>query len=157
MPTPTTIRAAMGTALRRIPGLVVHSKLTEVTTLGAGGGAVVGGPTASYHEAMARGNMVWNYPIYVLAPAAEYDATTDTLDELVSPYGARSIPELFWNYGRANGALGQGLGVVDSNGAVDLDAYIDELVSYGATFDVVGIPHLGAILNCVVRGPGRPT
>lgn len=157
MPTPTVIRAAMGEALGLLTGVVVHSNLTEVTTLGNHGAVVVGGPTADYEGAMNRGNVTWNFPIYCLAPAAQYDATTEILDELVSPYGDLSVPQLFWDYGRAKGTLGQGLGVRDSNGAVDLDAHIDALTSYGVTFDVVGIPHLAAVLNCVVHAPGKPT
>lgn len=153
----TTLRRALGAGLTRIPKLVVTRNLAEVTTLGDGGGAVVGGPTADLVGAMARGNVEWNIPIYCLAPTSDYDAATRLLDELVNPYGARSIPQLCWDYGRAKGLLGQGFGVVDSNGAVDADYHIDTLTAYGVTFDVVGIPHISAVLNCVVHSPGKPT
>lgn len=158
MPTPTAIRAAMGAAFTaHLPGVVVQANLAEVTQLGNHGGIVVGGPTADYTAAMSRGTVTWNFPIYCLAPAAQYDASTEILDALVAPYGERSVPGLVWDYGRGKGLLGQGFGVVDSTGAVDLDAHIDALISYGVTFDVVGIPHLAAVLNCVVHAPGYPT
>lgn len=157
MPTPATIRAAMGAALERIPKLVVHANLTEVATAGDFGIAVVGGPTADYEAAQGRGNTDWSYPIYLVVPTTNYDAATEILDELVSPFGERSVIQLFWDYGRAKGSLGQGLGIVDSNGNVDLDAHISELTAYGITFDVVGIPHLAAVLTCVVHAPGYPT
>lgn len=157
MPTLTVIRAAIGAHLELIPGLVVSPNLPAVQTLGDGGGCVVGGPTGSYPEAMGRGNVTWNIPVYVLAPTVDYDVSTALLDELVNPYGDRSIPQLCWNYGRAKGELGQGFGVVDSNGTVDLDAYIDELTAYGVEFENAGIQHIGAVLNCVVNAPGYPT
>lgn len=148
MPTPTDIRAALGAALATLPGVVTGSNLAEVVNLGDHGGVVVGGPTADYVGAMGRGNMTWNFPLYCLAPAAEYDATTKILDELVSPYGDRSVPGLLWDKGRAP---------VGGLGVVGLDAHVDALISYGVTFDIVGIPHLAAVLNCVVHAPGKPT
>lgn len=157
MATLTVIRAAIGEHLKLIEGLVVSANLPGIQTLGDGGSAVVGGPTADYPAAMGRGNVTWNIPIYVLAPTANYDAATATLDELVDAYGDRSVIELVWNYGRAKGELGQGFGVVDSNGLPDVDAHIDALVSYGVEFANAGIDHIGAVLNCVVHTPGRPT
>lgn len=158
MPTPTEIREAMGATMEKhLPGVVIERNLAEVTQLGEHGGVVIGGPTADYAGAMGRGNMTWNFPIYCLASAADYQAGTETLDALVAPYGDRSVPGLVWDRGRAKGLLGQGFGVVDSNGVVDLDAHIDALTAYGVTFDVVGIPHLAAVLNCVVHAPGQPT
>lgn len=153
----TTLRLALGNALATIPRLVVTRNLAEVTTLGDGGGAVVGGPTSDYLGAMGRGDVEWDIPIYCLAPTSDYDAATRLLDELVNPYGARSIHQLCWDYGRAKGELGQGFGVVDGNGAVDADYHIDALTAYGVTFDVVGVPHISAVLNCVVHSPGYPT
>lgn len=157
MATLTIVRAAIAEHLKLISRLVVADKIPGIQTLGDGGSAVVGGPTADYANAMARGNMTWNIPIYVLAPTANYDAATDILDELVSPYGDRSVPELVWNYGRAKGELGQGFGVVDSNGLPDVDAHIDTLTAYGIEFANAGIDHIGAVMNCVVHTPGRPT
>lgn len=157
MATITEIRAALGAHLDRIPGLVVSPNLPAIQNLGDGGGAVVGGPTADLTAAMGRGNVTWNIPIYLLAPTADYDVSTLLLDELVNPYGERSVPELLWNYGRATGLLGQGLGIVDSTGKVDVDAHISELTAYGVEFENAGIAHIGAVLNCVVHTPGRPT
>lgn len=154
MATPTAVRAALGEVLRQIPKLTVEPRLTEITTLGDGGAIVVGGPTADLTNAQGRGNTVWNYPLFCLASAADYSAATAVLDELVSPYGDRSVTECLWNYGRA--AVG-GLGIVDSNGRPDVDAHVDSLTAYGVEFPNAGIPHLGAVLNCVVLTPGRPT
>lgn len=155
MPTPAEIREAMGDTFRaHLPDVVVEANLVEVANLGAHGGVVVGGPTADYNNAMQRGNMVWNFPIYCLAPAAEYAGTTAILDALVAPYGDRSVPGVVWDYGRASAG---GFGVLDSAGLVDVDAHVDVLTAYGVTFDIVGIPHLAAVLNCVVYAPGRPT
>lgn len=157
MPTITVIRAAIGVALERIPGLVVEANLADSMTIGEGGAAVVGGPTANLVNTMGRGNVTWNFPIYVLAGTAVYENATETLDELVGPYGDRAIPQLFWDYGRANGELGQGFGVLDSNGECDLDAHISELTAYGVEFPIDGVPHIGAVLNAVVHAPGRQT
>lgn len=158
MPTPTQIREAMGAAMEaHLPGVVIEASLVEVTQLGEHGGVVIGGPTADYTGAMGRGNVTWNFPIYCLAPTAEYTASTEILDALIAPYGERSVPGLVWDYGRAKGSLGQGFGVTDTAGEVDLDAHVDALTAYGVTFDVVGIPHLAAVLNCVVHAPGYPT
>ena len=151
------IRAALGEHLKLIPGLVVSANLPAVQTLGDGGSAVVGGPTADLTAAMGRGNVIWNVPIYVLAPTANYDRATELLDELVNPFGERSILELVWNYGRAAGDLGQGFGLVDTAGLVDVDAHVDALTAYGVEFENAGIQHIGAVLNCVVLTPGRRT
>jgi hypothetical protein len=153
MSTPTEIRAALGTHLKLIPKLVVSANLPAIQTLGDGGSAVVGGPTADYTGAMGRGLVTWNYPIYVLAPTANYDAATALLDELTAPYGDRSVVELLWNYGRE--AVG-GLGILDNNGRPNVDAHISELTAYGVEFANAGIDHIGAVLNCVVHTPGRP-
>lgn len=157
MPTITAIRAAIGAGLERIPRLVVEPALADSLTLDEGGAVVVGGPTGDLTNTMGRGNVTWNFPIYVLANTADYENATATLDELVGPYGDRSIPQLFWDYGRAKGGLGQGFGVVDSNGQCDLDAHISELTAYGVEFAINGVPHIGAVLNAVVHAPGRPT
>lgn len=151
------VRAALGAHLDLIPGLVVAPNLPAVQTLGDGGSAVIGGPTGDLTAAMGRGNVTWNIPIYLLAPTSNYDRATELLDELVNPYGDRSVPELVWNYGRAAGTLAQGFGIVDSNGAVDVDAHVDALTAYGVEFENAGIQHIGAVLNCVVHTPGRPT
>jgi len=154
MAAPAVVRAALGAALATIPKLTVESNLPEITTLGPGGAVVIGGPTADLTAAQGRGNTTWNYPLYCLASAANYEAATAVLDELVSPFGDRSVLECIWNKGRA--AVG-GLGVLDSNGAVDVDAHVDALTAYGVEFPNAGIPHLAAVLNCVVHTPGRPT
>lgn len=153
MSTPTEIRAALGTHLKLIPKLVVSANLPAIQTLGDGGSTVVGGPTADYTGAMGRGLVTWNYPIYLLAPTANYDAATALLDELTAPYGERSVVELLWNYGRE--AAG-GLGILDNNGRPNVDAHISELTAYGVEFANAGIDHIGAVLNCVVHTPGRP-
>ena len=150
----TVVRAALGEHLKLIPGLVVSPNLPEIQTLGDGGSAVIGGPTADFVNAMGRGNVQWNIPIYVLAPTANYARATALLDELVNPFGPRSVTELLWNYGRS--AVG-GLGIVDSDGEVDVDAHVDALTAYGVEFENAGIQHIGAVLNCVVLTPGRPT
>lgn len=157
MPTITEIREAIKTTLERVPGLVVEAALADSMTLGDGGAAVVGGPTSDLTNTMGRGNATWTFPIYLLAGTAVYENATATLDELVGPYGDRAIPQLFWDYGRANGELGQGMGLVDSNGDVDADAHISELTAYGVEFAIDGVPHIGAVLSCVVHAPGRPT
>jgi hypothetical protein len=153
----TVIRKAIGAGLERLPGVVVNANIAEGMTLGDWGGVVVGGPTADLTNTMGRGNVTWSIPIYALAPLADYDRATAILDALVNPYGDLSIPELFWNYGRAAGELDQGFGVVDSNELCDLDAHISELTAYGVEFPNAGIPHLGAVLTCVAHSPGRPT
>lgn len=154
MSTPTEIRAALGTLLGTIPKLVVSPNLTAILNLGDGGGAVVGGPTADYTGAMGRGLVTWNYPIYVLAPTANYDAATALLDEFVAPYGDRSVPQLLWDHGREQAG---GLGILDANGRPNVDAHIDGLTAYGVEFANAGIDHIGAVLNCVVHTPGKPT
>lgn len=154
MATMKAVREGLVAALRTIPRLTVERTLVEISTPGDGGSCVVGGPTADYVGAQGRGNMTWNWPIYLLVSAADYAAATATLDELVAPYGDRSVIECIWNLGRAKAG---GLGVLDSNGEVDVDAHITELVGYGVEFPNAGVPHLGAILNCVVHTPGRPT
>ena len=154
MATPTAIRSGLAAALETIPKLVVVRNLAEVTTLADGGGAVIGGPIADYTGAMGRGLVTWNYPIYMLVPTSNYDAATELLDEFVAASGDRSIPGLLWDKGRETAG---GLGILDSNGKPDVDAHINELTAYGITFDVVGIPHLAAVLNCVVHTPGKPT
>jgi hypothetical protein len=154
MATLTILRRQLGLGLATIPKLVVDANLAEIQNLGDGGSAVVGGPTANYPVAMGRGNVDWNIPIYVLAPTTNYARATEILDELVNPYGSRSIPQLVWDQGRA--AAG-GFGVLDSNNKVDADYHIDALTAYGVTFDVAGVPHIAAVLNCVVHSPGKPT
>lgn len=157
MATLTVLRQALGTALDTIPHLVVSKNLAEIQTLGDGGGAVVGGPTTDYANAMGRGNVEWHIPIYLLAPTSNYDRATELLDELVNPYGARSVHQLCWDYGRAQGLLGQGFGVVDSDGAVDADYHVGALTAYGVEFPNAGVAHIAAVLDCVVHSPGRPT
>lgn len=157
MATLTEIRAAIGAHLLLIPDLVVSADLPAIQNLGDGGGAVVGGPTGDYVGAQRRGNTTWTIPIYLLAPTADMGVATRLLDELVDSFGERSVPELVWNYGRANGELGQGFGVVDSAGLCDVDAHITELVGYGVEFANAGIDHIGAVLNCVVHTPGYRT
>lgn len=154
MATITVIRKAIGAALATIPGLVVNAKLAESMTLGDFGGAVVGGPTTDYANAMGRGNVTWEIPIYLLASTADYDRATDTLDELVNPFGDRSVHQLFWDHGRA--AVG-GFGVVDSNGLCDLDAHISGLTAYGVEFPNAGIAHIAAVLTATAHSPGQPT
>lgn len=160
MATLTAVRKGLVDVLSKIPRLTVERSLVEITTVGDGGSLIVGGPTADYVGAQGRGNMTWNIPVYVLASTADYAAATQTLDELVAPFGDRSVIEYVWNYGRAEvepAYAPGGLGVLDSNGLVDVDAHIDTLVAYGVEFPNAGVPHLGAILNCVVHTPGRPT
>jgi hypothetical protein len=154
MATLTVLRRALGEGLKGIPGLVVSPRLAEIQTLGDGGGCVVGGPTTDYVGAMARGNVTWEIPIHLLVPTSNYDRATELLDELVNPYGDRSVHQRVWDLGRA---VGGGFGVVDSQGAVDADYHIDALVAYGVEFANAGVPHLGAVLNCVVHSPGYPT
>lgn len=151
MATLSAIREAIGAALRTIPGLVVSANIAAISNLGDGGGAVVGGPTADYDGAMARGMVTWNVPIYVLAPASNYDRATQILDDLVSPSGPRSVRELVWNTGRASQG---GFGVTDANGDVDVDARISTLTAYGIELPNAGISHLAAVMNCVVLSSG---
>lgn len=153
MATPTQIRAGIGTtAQAHIAKLVVSKNLTEVQNLGDGGGLVVGGPTADYTGAMGKGLVTWNFPLYCLAPTANYDRSTEILDELVSPSGERSLVQLMWDYGREQAG---GLGILDSEGRPDVDAHIDVLTAYGVEFPNAGIPHIGAVLNCVVHTSGN--
>jgi hypothetical protein len=154
MATPTAVRAGLAAALRHVPKLTVEENLAEITTLGEGGAVVIGGPTADLTAAQGRGNTIWNYPLYCLASSANYGAATAVLDELVNPYGDRSILECIWNRGRA--VVG-GLGILDSAGQPNVDAHVDSLTAYGVEFPNAGVPHLAAILNCVVLTPGRPT
>jgi hypothetical protein len=144
----SVVRAAIGARLGAIDKLVVTPNLAETTTLGDGGGAVVGGPTGGM-TAMGRGDFQWEIPLYLLAPASNYDRATEILDELVNPFGDRSVWEAFWN--------DTSLGVLDSNGLVDVNAHIDGLTAYAVEFANAGVPHIGAVLNCVVHTPGKPT
>jgi hypothetical protein len=98
---------------------------------------------------MARGNITWEIPIYLLAPDSNYDRATEILDELVDTKGDRSVFQAIWN--------DRSLGVVDSNGLQDVDAHVDTLTAYGVTFDNAGVPHIAAVLNCVVHTPGHVT
>jgi hypothetical protein len=154
MATLEAIRAGLGEVLASIPGLVVSKNLPSIQNLGDGGGAVVGAPTGDLTNTMARGNVTWNFPIYLLAPAANMDRATEILDELCTPFGPRSVPGAIWEQGRAPAG---GLGVLDSNSLVDADAHISEVTANGVEFPNAGIEHIGAVLNCVVHTPGRPT
>lgn len=150
------IRAALGDHLDRITKLSVEPGLVETMTIGEGGGAVVGGPTnEDYYAAMGRGLTTWSIPIYLLASTANYGAATDLLDELVNPSGTRSVPQMLWDYGRAGGLLGQGLGVVDENGLVDLDIRSAQLTAYGVEFPNAGQPHIAAVITCEAHTDAR--
>lgn len=147
------IRESIGTALDQITGLTVAPNLPGIINLGAGGAVVVGGIVIpDYQTAMGRGSVTLEITLNVLASTSNYDAATACLDELVNPTGDRSIPNYLWTHGRA--AAG-GLGVLDSNGAVDLDIYAAALTAYGVEFVSAGQPHIGAVIVCAATTDAR--
>lgn len=144
----TRIRKGLFDVLNTIPKLQVYPKLTESIELGDGG-AVVVGPMSYVSGAMGRGNFEYEVTLYVIVSLTDYSVATDQLDELVNPFGPRSIYEAIWD--------NRSLGVLDSDGLVDVDASVSGMSNYGGTLaDAAGIDHLAAQLTVTIQSPGRP-
>jgi len=142
----TRLRNGLHEVLNAVPKLQVYSRLTEDINLGEGG-AVVVGPWGYVPNAMGRGNFAYDVTLYVIVSLADYGLATDQLDELVNPFGPRSIYEAIWN--------NRSLGVYDADGAVDADASVTAMTNYGGTLaDAAGIDHLAAQLTLAVYSPG---
>lgn len=144
----TRIREGLYGVLNAIPRLQTYGKLTESIELGDGG-AVVVGPFGYTPGAMGRGNFEYEVTLYAIVSLTDYATATDQLDELVNPFGPRSIYEAIWN--------NRSLGILDADGRVDVDASVSGMSNYGGTLaDAAGIDHLAAQLTVAIHSPGRP-
>lgn len=96
--------------------------------------------TTDFLVAMGRGVDTYEFNVVVLAPYADADIGQDAVDGFVTGAGSNSIRQAIWN----NRALGLS----------DVDAHVAGMNSYGATYEGVGIEHVGASLRVVVHTIG---
>jgi len=148
----TRIRTALADVLKaNVPKLQVYPRLADAVQAGDGGVLVVGSPTWAI-DAMRKGLITYTFPLNVLAPLGDMAIAVALLDVLAAPTGEGSITQVIWDHGRA--AVG-GLGVLDADGEVDVDAHVDSLPLNDVTFPNAGIDHIGAVLNCIVHTSGE--
>lgn len=125
------IREAIRTVLEgAIEGLTVYPQVESVQVLPA---AVVYPDDIDYVMSMRRGVTAPDIRVYVLAAAADWGIGQDTLDDLIDPYGPRSIPAAIF----ASRTLG----------LTGIDCHATHASRYGGRFEAAGIDHIGAVIH----------
>lgn len=126
---------------KRIPGLKAYGDVSDVVQPPA----VVVMParrTADFTGAMARGMDTWRFDLYVLVARGEVTTAQNALDEYLTGSGEKSIREVLWK--------NADLGLTDGT-----DAMVEGIRNYGGKFVTARNEHIGAIVEVVVRTPGR--
>lgn len=134
----TSIRGGIKATLDgNIASLHAYDKVPERPNLPA----VVPVPVeADFDVAMGRGTDTWFFDLFVLTSHADAELGQDSLDSFVTGAGATSIRQVIFQ----NKTLGLS----------NVDAHVSGMRNYGATFEAVGVDHVGAVLRLVVHTKG---
>ncbi|MGW6255415.1 hypothetical protein [Streptomyces sp. NPDC055085] len=114
--------------LHAYPQVVDHVTAPAVVVLPSHG---------DFDEAFQQGNDAWSFNLLVLVPRADDVTAQNMLDSLVSKTGPNSIRHALY--------------VTADLGLGDVDTFVSALKGYGAEYNVVKVPHLGAILKVTVQ------
>lgn len=137
MSTLTAIRAALRTTLKdAITGVTFYARVVESPVVPC----LIPIVATGEYIAFAGSHHEWPFDLHILVPPADLDSAQPRLDELVDPFGAKSIRRILLN----NPTLGLS----------DVNARTEGISSYGFTFEAVGVDHLGATIRLVVMCSG---